>query len=115
MWVESTTGTGGGTARIKTGTFTPSSSGTVKITCNFRPKYITVYQEGGTTYKHMVMYNADYSTSLQMYAQNNGNLTQIAVPQTSGNNRLASVDNDGFTLRPSSASFTSGYYFAATE
>lgn len=97
---------------ISAGTVTTSTSATTKVVCGFKPKYICVVIFHSSSVFHTLMYDEDYSSSTQLVGSTSTSSISYAVP-TSTNNRLASIDNDGFTLNKYGSTFVgSGYYFA---
>lgn len=83
------------------GTFTPSTSQTTKVTLGFKPKLVVTFGWHGPT-----MYNAiccictadgGYQQSLSETYPDVNVFTSYTIPYT-GNNRINSLDNNGFTM-----------------
>lgn len=94
---------GGGGAKVKTGTFQTSTSGTVTVNCGFKPKYLALEGDGSTSSAghFMNVYNEDTSNTYSYYA------SASAYP-TKKNNGASS--NGSITI--TSTGFT--YYFGVS-
>jgi len=105
--------TGGGGAKVKTGTFTTSTSATTSVNCGFKPKYLAIEVDGQTSSgTHMLwIYNADTSTSYSYYASASVYPSTRSLPSTA-NNTLASIDSNGFTFNLTSSRARTARYFA---
>lgn len=106
---------GGGSQKVKIGTFTPQASRFSVTGVGFKPKYLAIYVARTTVTSTGVMfiYNEDFSTTKYMSASGDGTgaLRDFGL---SDNYRLYSIDNDGFTINGfTTASWRgTGYYFA---
>jgi ribosomal protein L30E len=106
-----------GGAKVKTGTFTGSTSTTTKVTCGFKPKYICYAYNGSTNVKDMIIYNADMSTTTTIGAYKTSSSSQGVGQYNIGastNNTVYSIDSDGFTVQKMSSNFggVPFHYFA---
>lgn len=101
--------------KIKIGTFTPSASQFSVTGVGFKPKYLAVYTARTTPTNPGILYiyNEDFSTEKYMYGSGDASVTLRDLGET-GNYRLHSIDNDGFTVNGYvTASWRgTGYYFA---
>lgn len=104
---------GGSSGNCKTGQVQLSSSATTYIECGFEPKYIAVavgssFTSGASA---TMVYDSDRNSNTQ-YAQGS---SATAIPTTS-NNRIGSIDSNGFTLNKASATqYAYATYFAIGE
>ena len=101
--------------KLKIGTFTPSSSRFSVTGVGFKPKYLAIYtaRTDETLMGCMYIYNEDFSTTKYIYSSGDATGALRNIGET-GNYRLYSIDNDGFTINGySTASWRgTGYYFA---
>lgn len=99
-----------------TGSVENSTSATTKVTLGFQPKYVCVLTKVGTGTARLVnIYNYDYSTTKAYWGSTTsaGSLTEYTIGSGSTTYRIASIDNDGFTLGlTTSAWLGTCYYFA---
>lgn len=97
----------------KTGSVTLSTSSTTKVTLGFKPKYLA-YRITNNSESNYVMniYDERYSTSASINAGTGTYMTNVALNGTT-QNRLKSIDSDGFTInKTGSSSYTKLEYFA---
>ena len=101
-----------GLKKVKTGTFTTSTSSYVTVTCGFEPKYVAIEGDGSTSSgKHfMTIYNSDTSTS-QSYFANASTYPSTVNNGTSTNNAI-SITSTGFTYRMTISPVRTCRYFA---
>ncbi len=99
---------GGGT-KTATGTVTLPTSGNVKVTTGFEPKYVC-YFRSGTSYIFAGIYDKDSDSSKWLRIGSSGSpaYKNFGTDNDAG---MVSIDSDGFTLRKYSSS-TTVYYFA---
>lgn len=95
------------------GTFNPSTSQTTKVTLGFKPKLVVVFGWVGPTSYNAIccIGTADggYQQSISEQYPNAGVFASYTMPYT-GNNRIKSLDNDGFTMGPVSVAKRITYY-----
>ena len=101
-----------GLKKVKTGTFTTSTSGTTSVNCGFKPKYFAIEMDGiSSSGAHsMYIYNETFSTT-QYYIANASNYPVVRSFSTS-NNMLNSVTNTGFIINATTSSSRTARYFA---
>lgn len=99
--------------KVKTGTFTTSTSGTTTVNCGFKPKYLAIEIDGtSSSATHMLwIYNEDTSSSSAYYASASVYPSTRSLPSTA-NNTLASIDSTGFTFNLTSSRARTARYFA---
>lgn len=101
-------GNDNGTLRkIAMGTFIGDTSSTTKITLGFKPKKLVYYGNWGTNQKDLIQYDEDLSTTTCLGGFRTTSVGFDAYTiGASSNNILNSIDNDGFTIRPVSSTFS---------
>ena len=103
---------------VKVGVATVSGSSTTKITCGFKPKYISALvraSASGSSSAIVNTYNEDYSTTKAYIGTTNtsaGYLTEYTIGST-GANKILSIDNDGFTLNTWTSAWVGPCYYTA--
>lgn len=107
---------GGGTLKTATGAFTGSTTNTTKITLGFKPKYLSVVGYTSTNQFITAIYNEDVNSTKQLFSAKNGSAATITtenIPFTStGQSRIKSIDDDGFTMQSMISYAVNCYYFA---
>ena len=109
-------GSSGGT-KAAIGIVTGSSSSTTKVTLGFKPKQICIVQCSNSSSIPItgIVYDERYSTTKFVRVTQSTAYTDFSLGNSSGNNGLLSIDNDGFTFQKfTSSSLTNAYlrYFA---
>jgi hypothetical protein len=102
---------GGGTEKVKVGTFTASTSVKTTVELGFQPKYLTVGVGTSSTFG-VSTYNEDiWGSSQFLYGSSAGSSLKVSLPYT-GVNRLSQITSTGFEYNKVSSGLTSAYYFA---
>lgn len=95
------------------GTINPSTSQTTKVTLGFKPKLVVVFGWVGPTMYEAVCCigtaNGGYQQSISVQYPNASAFASYTMPYT-GNNRIKSLDNDGFTMCTVSTAKRITYY-----
>jgi len=95
MWKRANNLSGGSV--VASGTFQGSTSVTTKITLGFKPKFLYIGPEDpNETYKYQIMYDDNFS--ITQYLFSGGTTTAVETLGNTTNNRLSTIDNDGFTF-----------------
>lgn len=96
-------------------TFSIPTSGNATVNIGFKPKYLCIRYGRTTptdlTYNIIMIYDERYSTTKYIGAGTSAYLTSYNLGDTS-NNRLYSINDNGFTTTKASSSNSIGYYFA---
>lgn len=97
--------------KVKTGTFSSSTSGTTTINCGFKPKYVAIAGNYGTTLQ-MSTYNSDYSTSKIYRANSNttSGYAQTAAIPNSTSAIINSITDTGFTVGRTANAVSYNYF-----
>lgn len=106
----------GGGAQVAVGTFNASTSGATKVTLGFRPKYLLVTLASSsfnTNPNGVTVFNTDFDANACLSCASS--ISKLSLPNAT-NNRLKSIDDDGFTYNQMTASGgTYGRYFAMED
>lgn len=108
-------GGGSGAVQCKADSVELSTSTTTKVILGFKPKYLTCRIAADSTSLYALnVYDERYSTTKFLYANSTGtNVVNQNLPYTgSGQQRIASIDNDGFTLTKSNSTYKNCDYVA---
>lgn len=103
----------GSSVKYKTGTFNGSTSGTTKITLGFKPKNLNIHPATvNETYNYQYTYSEDVSAT--QYEFSGGTSSAFEALGGTTNNRLKSIDDDGFTMNTMGSAIVNNtwYYFA---
>lgn len=99
--------------RIANGSFMSSKSQNTTITIGFKPKYLVV--SSGTSWVGVKIYDEDHSTTQFMDGTSSGGAWRNLGSTSNTTFYIYSINNNGFTMRPDSASSGTGRtwnYFA---
>lgn len=103
-----------GLSKVKTGTFSTSTSTYATVDCGFQPKYIAIELDGMTSgAKHgMVIYNADTSTTYSYVANSNNYPYTVNTGNASSTNNSIDILSTGFRYRLTVSPVRTCRYFA---
>ena len=86
-----------GGVKYASGTFQGSTSSTTHINIGFKPKKLHIYGNYSTaSYNYQYAYDEDVSTTQYLFS--GGTTPSVENFNTGSNNRIKSIDSDGFTM-----------------
>lgn len=99
---------------MASGTFNTSTSGQTHVNLGFKPKYLLVTLASNsfdTNPNGVTIFNTDFDANACLFCASSG-ISKLTLPNAT-NNRLKSIDDDGFTYNQVSVSGgLYGRYFA---
>ncbi len=103
-------------AQCASGTFNTDTSTETKVTLGFKPKYLLVTLASNSfdnVPNSVTVFNTDFDENACLFCASS--VTKLTLPNST-NNRLKSIDDDGFTYNQVSISGgLYGRYFAISE
>lgn len=99
--------------KVAVGTFTASTSAKTDVDIGFKPKYLCIRQYGSSASTLYIdyIYDERYSTTAYQLAGTSATLTSKPIGE-SNNNRLYSINTNGFTVNAASSGYVNFAYFA---
>lgn len=82
--------------KVAQGTFEASTSAQTTINIGFKPKFLVI-QQGASSTSGVLIYDENVSTTASRFAGSGTNLGSVNLGVTT-NNRLYSINDDGFTV-----------------